>query len=626
MRALALLAFGVVCCAPVVADVETLVASYEPGETGLTVTAGDTGLTVTAVLGGIDGAPLATDGDYVLRVQFVGEDGKVEFRHHWSSAAYDLAAESVLLADVYVVTSSALPGLMGIWDSHWAPPDAWQQATSIPTGVGVWTTVSFDVSQRSQTGLDQIWAFVLEDMPGSSGIAYVDNLRLSHPNAAPDPGGLAALARETQTELCWDAVTTAGFEGYNIYRSASAGGPCVQLNTGLLASNEYVDDVGAGAPAYFYHVTSVASGEESDPSNVVSAQYNGLTDDQLLDIVQEAAFGYIWDYAHPTCGAIRDAYTAWDEIIASGGTGMGLMAIVVGVERDYVTRAAAADRTLQILTFLEDSAERYHGVWPHWMNGSTGETIPFSEYDDGGDLVETSYVAQGLLTVRQYYDQVDPVEDEIRERATRLWEEIEWDWYRQYTASLTLYWHWSPNYGWQMNMPIWGYMETTITYLLAIASPTHAMPAASYYSGWTSQPGYANGNTYYGYLQWVGPAYGGPLFFTHYSNLGFDPRYKSDAFCNYYENSRNISLIHQAHAIANPNGFAGYNRWLWGLTASAAPPPWYYSAHSPTNDNGTVTPTAALSAMPYTPEESLATVRYLYDAHGAGLWGPVWFL
>jgi hypothetical protein len=352
-----------------------------------------------------------------------------------------------------------------------------------------------------------------------------------------------------------------------------------------------------------------------------------MTDEQLLTSVQEAVFRYFWDYGHPVSGLTREGYKLGHstDTCTSGGTGMGLMAICIGVERGFVTRAEAAKRILKILMFLEEKANRYHGAWSHWINGATGQTKPFSKYDDGGDLVETAYVVQGLLTVRQYFDNPnDPVESEIRTRATRLWEQVEWDWYLRYPRGQVLYWHWSPNHNWRMNHKIRGYNECMIAYLLAIASPTHPIPASCYYKGWAGAAGYANSHTYYGYRQWVGQEKGGPLFFTHYSHLGFDPRNKSDKFCNYFDNSRNISLINRAYCIENPRGHAGYSNLVWGLTASFNPRG--YSAHSPTNDNGTITPSAALSAMPYVPEESMATLKEFYHTYGTDLWGAFGFV
>ena len=347
-----------------------------------------------------------------------------------------------------------------------------------------------------------------------------------------------------------------------------------------------------------------------------------LTGETLLTEVQETTFGYFWDFAHPTSGLAREGYTHDSDTCTTGGTGMGMMTIVVGVERGFVTRSEAASRILTMVSFLEDTATRYHGAWPHWINGSTGATIPFSPPDNGADLVETAYLIQGMLTVRQYFDGAEAVETEIRTRIDRMWEEVEWDWFLN--GGDTLFWHWSPDpgNGWQMNMLIRGFNETMIAYILAIASPTHPIPASSYYDGWAGDA-YANGKEFYGHRQWVGPDLGGPLFFTHYSFLGFDPRNKRDNYCNYFENNRNIALIHQAYSIYNPLGYVGYGADCWGLTASTNP--WGYSAHSPTNDNGTITPTAAVSSLPYTPTESMLAMEHFYNDLGTSLWGTYGF-
>jgi hypothetical protein len=448
------------------------------------------------------------------------------------------------------------------------------------------------------------------------------------PPPPPAPREVTATGHDSRVDLRWPFDTDPNLEGYNIYRADSAAGPFTRLNHAVHKASVYSDLFGANDRTYYYCIKSVAirGGGESEPSEIVSATSHAMTDEQLLTSVQEAVFRYFWDYGHPVSGLAREGYGFGHgaDVCTSGGTGMGLMALCVGAERNFVTRAEAGGRVLQILTFLEEKASRYHGAWSHWILGGTGATKPFSQYDDGGDLVETAYLVQGLLTVRQYFDDAqDPVETEIRRRATRMWEEVEWSWYRQQLRSDVLYWHWSPNYEWKINMPIRGYNECMIVYLLAIASPTHPIPATCYDRGWAKSADYANGNTYYGYRQWVGPEKGGPLFFTHYSFLGFDPRNKSDSYCDYFENSRNISLINRAYCMENPRNYAGYSALVWGLTASFNP--WGYNAHSPTNDNGTLAPTAALSAMPYVPEESLATLKHLYHTYGKDLWGPFGF-
>ncbi len=615
---------------PAAAEIITPLASYEPAETDLTVVAnaGDSGLAVARVPGGVGGVPAATDGAYVLKVTITNEaDRKVEFRHFWTAHTYDLANQDQLLADVYVASSGALPGLMGIWDSRWDPPSAWQQATGIPTTTGVWRTITVDVSAREQVGLDQIWALVLENLAGTSGTLYVDNLRLRQISGSAGVQGVAANAYADHIALIWQPLSVAGLSGYNVYRASAPGGPFTKINAALVTGAGYSDAVGAGSPRYYYYVTAVISGAEAPASNVVSALYDSLTDEELLDTVQRASLHYFWEEAHPHCGMAREGMYMGHPLdtVTTGGTGMGIMTIVVGAERGFVTRAQAAARIRTILAFLQDVTPRYHGAWSHHYNGVTGATIAFAgAQDNGGDLVETAFLIEGILTARQYFDDPsDPVEAEIRTRATQMWESVEWTWYRRYPGGDVLYWHWSPNYGWYMNMPIRGYNEAMIVYLLAVASPTYPMPASSYTNGWAGGSGYANGQRYYGHTIWVGEPYGGPLFFTHYSNLGFDPRYKRDAYANYFDNARNISLVHHDYCIDNPHGYAGYSGYVWGLTASFNP--WGYSAHSPTNDNGTIAPTAAASAMPYTPVESLAAVRQYYDVYGPDLWSSSGF-
>lgn len=631
MRVVCALAISMIASSATVASaaIITAVASYEDSETDLVVTpgGGDAGLTLTIVDGGVGGAPAATDGSKVLKVSFVGEDGKVEFRHDWSLLTYDLDQQDALLADVYIETASAIPGLMGVWSPNWNPPDNWQQATGVPAQTGVWTAISLDVSQRSQTGLNNIWAFIFENMPGATGTAYVDNLRLVSNSSVLVTTGVAAVGFEDRNEVHWAPQSAANLDGYNVYRSANFGGPFTRINTSPVTGAMFRDETGAGVTPQFYQVAAVVDAVEMSPSVTVSAAYNGMTDDEFMSFVQEATFNYFWDGGHPVSGMAREGigFGHPSDTVTTGGTGMGLMTIMVGAERGFVTRAQAASRVLQILTFLDTSATRYHGAWSHHLNGVTGTTIPFSAMDDGGDLVETAFLIQGMLTVRQYFDDpIDPVETEIRSRATSMWEGVEWDWYRRFAGGNVLYWHWSPNFGWAMNLPILGYNEAMIVYILAMASPTHPMPATAYEFGWSFPGSYDNPGTFFGFRQWVGPDLGGPLFFTHYSFLGLDPRFKRDAFANYFDNSRNISLINRAYCIDNPLEFDGYNPLVWGLTASFNP--FGYSAQSPTNDNGTITPTAAISAMPFAPAESLAAMRHMYDNFGASVFGQFGFV
>ncbi len=359
------------------------------------------------------------------------------------------------------------------------------------------------------------------------------------------------------------------------------------------------------------------------------ADSSQMSDDELLTTVQRQSFKYFWDFGHPVSGLSREGYRHSRNLCTAGGTGVGIMTIVVGAQRGFVTRAQAADRILLMLSFLQDNVTTYHGVWPHWFWGDTGRTVPFSTKDDGGDIVETAFLVQGILTARQYFDRAGSVETEIRQRATQMWESVEWDWHLRrsqpgYEDSEVMYWHWSPNYGWDMNMSLKGYYEAMIVYVLGAASPTHPIPASCYFNGWASRSGFTNDGTFYGHRQWVGPDYGGPLFWSHYSFLGLDPRYASDGFCNYYRNNRNTSLIHHAYSVDNPLGFTGYGANCWGLTASTGP--FGYGAWSPTNDNGTISPTAAISAIPYTPGKSLLAIRHFYYDLGSDIWAEYGFV
>ena len=299
------------------------------------------------------------------------------------------------------------------------------------------------------------------------------------------------------------------------------------------------------------------------------------------------------------------------------------MAIPVGIERGYISRQEGVERILKILDFLS-TADRFHGAWSHWINGNTGNVIPFSTYDNGGDIVETSYVAQGLLTIRQYFSGEDEEEQQIVQLATELWEDIEWDWYRR-DGSSAIYWHWSPNYDWQMNMKVTGWNEAAIVYLLAIASPTYGVPASLWNTGWAASSNYLNGESFYDHKLYVGWDYGGPLFFAHYSFLGFDPRDKRDDYTYFFVQNRNHSLIHQAYCEDNPKSFTGYSEECWGLTASDDPDG--YLAHEPNSSryNGTITPTAALSSFPYTPEESMLALKHFYRNLGDKIWGWMGF-
>jgi len=353
-----------------------------------------------------------------------------------------------------------------------------------------------------------------------------------------------------------------------------------------------------------------------------SYKFPEISDDELLTLVQQQTFKYFWDFAHPVSGMARERNTS-DATVTSGGSGFGVMAIVVAIERGFISREEGVGRLETIVDFLTE-ADRFHGAWPHWMNGTSGKIIPFSANDDGGDLVETAFMIQGLLTARQYLNATDTQESQLVNKINALWETVEWNWYTQGGQDV-LYWHWSPNNGWEMNMPIKGWNEALITYVLAASSTTHSIDTDVYTKGWAQDGAIKNtgGNSYYGYTLPLRSDMGGPLFFSHYSFLGLDPRNLSDQFANYWTQNVTHSKINNAYCADNPQNYVGYSARCWGLTASDGFSG--YSAHSPNNDKGVITPTAALSSMPYTPEESMEALRFFYYILGDKLCGEYGF-
>jgi hypothetical protein len=343
-----------------------------------------------------------------------------------------------------------------------------------------------------------------------------------------------------------------------------------------------------------------------------------LSDGELLDLVQRQTLTYFWDFAHPVSGLARERsnqayWYDYRDTVTSGGSGFGVMALLAGAERGFLPRAEVLERIRGIVTFLE-RAETHHGVFPHFLHGGTGATIPFTEKDDGGDIVETSFLMMGLLCARQYFAE----EAELRGAIDRLWHAVEWDWHTRGGQNV-LYWHWSPRHGWAMNHAIRGWNECLITYVLAAASPTHPIAPEVYHKGWTDSPTFRNGQRYYGIELPLGPPYGGPLFFSHYSFLGLDPHGLRDRYADYWAQNVAHTRINRAYCIANPHGHEAYGETCWGLTACDGDAG--YGAFNPEEDRGVIAPTAALSAMPYTPEESMATLRHYYEDLGEEIWG-----
>lgn len=376
-----------------------------------------------------------------------------------------------------------------------------------------------------------------------------------------------------------------------------------------------------------YSIVIVTGFAQVSPEKKVSEKNSThISDTALLTLVQKQTFTYFWDFAHPVSGMARErsnvAYDYGNEVVTTGGTGFGIMATIVATDRGWISRDTAAKHLLKIATFLL-KANSYHGVFPHWLNGESGKTIPFSRKDDGADLVETSYLFQGLLCARQYFNTMNPVETDLRNRIEWMWNDIEWNWFTKGGEDV-LYWHWSPNNGWAMNFPVRGYNECLIMYVLAAAGERYPASSSVYHRGWVQSNFFTNGKTFYGYTLPLGFDYGGPLFFSQYSFLGLDPRGLKDQYADYWEQNKNHTLINYTYSVSNPKKFKGYGENCWGLTASDT----YngYDAHSPTNDHGTITPTAALAAFAYTPEQSMKALKHFYYDLGDNIWGKYGFV
>lgn len=498
-----------------------------------------------------------------------------------------------------------------------------------------WTQIKIPLStffnDPNQTNINfsQIKAIILGQgtADGVAHILYLDEVRTYRSSATiPNPPtDFRAFGYDSHTELRWKNPANPGLASYNIYRSVN--GSDYQLIRSVDKSDtlyiDFVRPIGTNLDLNYRIFGVNDSGTESTMPATAAASTRDMSDEELLTMVQEYTFRYFWNFAHPVSGLARERNTSGD-VVTMGGSGFGVMAILVGIERGFISREQGLQRLLKIVTFLEN-ANRFKGVFPHWMHGSTGDVIPFSQQDNGGDIVETAFLFEGLLTVREYFDGATTDEIALRNKITAMWEAIDWNWYRKQNQNV-IYWHWSPNFNFAINLPVRGFNETHMVYLLALSSPTMPVPPNLYTQGWAGNPNYVNGSTYYGYKLDVGFGNGGPLFFSHYSYIGFDPRYVRDAYTNYFIRNRNHTLINRAYCIDNPKNYPGYSEVSWGLTASDDPIVGY-KAHEPSSggDNGTITPTAALSSMPYTPEESLDALKHFYRDRGAKLWGPMGF-
>jgi len=385
----------------------------------------------------------------------------------------------------------------------------------------------------------------------------------------------------------------------------------VAVLPGLLATNK----------STLINPTSITINTGIDSSD----KFSQISDSALLTLVEQQTFKYFWDFGHPVSGLARERTSSGD-IVTTGGSGFGIMSMLAGVQRNFITRTQAMGRIDTIVNFLTNHVTRYHGAFPHWINGATGATVPFGTQDDGGDIVETSYMLQGLLCARQYFNSTtDANEINLRNSINNIYDSVQWNWYRQNSQNV-LTWNWSPNYGWAINVQVRGWDEALITYVLAASSPidSNRIPKIVYDQGWANSGAMSNGKSFFGVNLPLGPDYGGPLFFAHYSFLGINPQNLTDAYANYWVQNTAHANINYLYCANNPNHNYGYSSACWGLTASDIPSG--YTASSPTNDVGVIAPTAAVSSLPYTPTQSMNAVRFFYYKLGDKVFGKYGFI
>ncbi len=441
------------------------------------------------------------------------------------------------------------------------------------------------------------------------------------------PQGLQAASRQLGVALEWEPVP--GVSGYEVERAGTLKGPYQTLNNKFEQLTVFNDFIGVGDTNCYYRVRSFRGDDKSrvqcsDWSDLAEGHAEELETNQLLTEVQKAGFDYFYKFGHPVSGLARLSMRRDPDICAIGASGMGLFNLGVGIERGFISRQDGVNRTLRELKFLSRQAERFHGAFPHLLNGQTGKALPFGQYDDGADIVETAFLMEGVLFAREYFSEPSADEAQIRGLADGLWRGVEWDWFLKADPYPVLIWHWSPKWGWKIDLHVTGFNECQIIYLLAMASPTHPIKPDAYWEGWEGAD-YGVDRVVYGIHMSLGNsnAPAPPLFMAHYSYLGLDPHQLWFRGKTYFDHFRDFCLVQVGYAWDKSDVYKGYGP-LWGITASAGPEG--YRAFRPgKQDNGTLAPTAALSSMPYVPEQSLSCLMQMYQNNGSQLWGPLGF-
>jgi len=333
----------------------------------------------------------------------------------------------------------------------------------------------------------------------------------------------------------------------------------------------------------------------------------------VMDEQEQKVVNLFFQGAEPNSGmAYNDP--SRKSVMATGATGFGIMTLIAGVERGWISREDAANHIVKIVRFLK-KAERYEGAWAHWYNVK-GEIVPFGNQNDAGEIIETTFMMGGLLTACEYFNGSSEAEKEIRTTTNEFWNTINWS---HFVKDGKFYWIWHRDTG-KYELPISGWNETLLAYILAMAAPAgHDVPVSVYKSCWQgSKNFYHAGREYYGYPLPLGGNYGEALFLAHYSMFGMDPRKMEDSYCFYWQQNQNHTMINRHYCINEAPEEYAYDANNWGLTACAgcgSHPD--YVARQPQNDDGVISPAAALGSFPYTPFYSTQVMLNLKSKYPA---------
>ncbi len=398
-----------------------------------------------------------------------------------------------------------------------------------------------------------------------------------------------------------------------------------------------------GSLLLVFAATSCNTAQLRDPPTAAQSRSTSPRIPALVNDLQHRSFRWFWDNARDDNGLIPDRTPYTEPFSSIAGMGFGLTSYAIGVERGWVTREQAAQRTLTVLRYLyslpqgdsyEDDAG-YHGFFYHFLGLANGRR--YARWVEVSS-VDTSLLLGGVLFAQSYYDSENRVEGEIRDLADRLYRNVEWPWLQERSPLISM--GWVPEDG--IITHDWtGYNEAMLVYVLALGSPTHPVNPDAW-TTWTQTYdrsfGEFHGQTYLSF---------GPQFGHQYSHAWIDFRGIQDAWMrehdfDYFENSRRATLAQRAYAIANPMRWDGYGENIWGLTASDGPQTTHqiynllprefrhYSARGAGLDahfdDGTIAPTAAAGSIPFAPEIVIPAIEAMHEKYGKSIYREYGFI